>query len=386
MPVDRKMTMTDTKSVFLSTPDKVLDALADLAEWCSEWRMAVAWAGAAFGHGAHWQRLFPFLPKLRYAVVGLAFHQTEPWLLRQLYTRNVLRCVASATGTFHPKLYLFSRGDELRTVIGSPNFTASAFTNNVECATRTDTVRGSAFAVSIESFFARCMREARLMTREQLDDYEEHYHLLSPARRDMTDLRIFSDYGSASDAEEIALPELDLHPLEDEADIARAEILLGDRFQSFVTSSSVETVNYAFGSDQREVHWSEELGMWLSITPADDRFYNSFGLEKPGTARMLKITAEINSPREGANTAIQGCFAVDARTGDLWLVHRGGRIKRAHGEGPNFREVYQGPTAVLHDLERDREVFAFGRLDDANLPVTLAAFVRQVAAFKGQEE
>jgi len=379
------MPLTDAKVEFLSTPDKVLDALAELASWCSEWRMAVAWGGAAFGHGAHWQRLFPFLPKLRYAVVGLSFHQTEPWFLRQLYSRNVLRCVASATGTFHPKLYLFSRGDELRTVIGSPNFTASAFSNNVECATRTDTGRDSDFAVAVESFFARCMREGRLMTREQLDDYEEHYHLLSATRKDMEDLRIFPE-----DEPETILgedePELDLHPIGDAEDIARAEQMLADRFGPFISSSTVETVNYAFGSDDREVHWCKDLGMWFSVMPVEDRIYNSFGLEKPGSVRMLRITTEVNVALGSANTGIQGCFAVDAKTGDLWFVHRGGRIKRPHGEGPNFREVYEGPTAMLHDPDRDREVFAFGRLDDADLPMTLATFVRQIATFKGQVE
>jgi len=41
---------------------------------------------------------------------------------------------------------------------------------------------------------------------------------------------------------------------------------------------------------------------------------------------------------------------------------------------------------VLHDRDRDREVFLLGSLDDPDLPVTLADFVRQVAAFKGREE
>jgi hypothetical protein len=83
------------------------------------------------GHGRHWQALD--LKKVRKAVVGTAFAQTEPYALTELNNRDErLRLMINTTGTFHPKVILGTKGKLCRAIVGSANLTTAAFTKNTE--------------------------------------------------------------------------------------------------------------------------------------------------------------------------------------------------------------------------------------------------------------
>lgn len=104
-------------------------ALQDLVAWSNEVDLACAWATADKGRSPHWSLIDP--GKIRRAVIGVAFAQTEPWVLRTLHEANRLR-IGQCNGTFHPKLYLGFKGKELRAIVGSANLTGAAFASNVE--------------------------------------------------------------------------------------------------------------------------------------------------------------------------------------------------------------------------------------------------------------
>lgn len=117
------------KTTILQTAEAHFDAATALMSWASEIQLSCAWATSAEGTAAHW-KLLP-LAKLRRTIIGVEFAQTEPWVLRTLQALGTLK-VGGGNGTFHPKLYLGTKGQKARAIVGSANFTAAAFGSNTE--------------------------------------------------------------------------------------------------------------------------------------------------------------------------------------------------------------------------------------------------------------
>lgn len=90
----------------------------------------VAWAGKPFSHTI---ALSKNTSKIKNLVVGLHFYQTHPDFIEQFMGYKKMKFMAISAGTFHPKVYLFSNSpDEWEAIIGSANFTNSAFNINNE--------------------------------------------------------------------------------------------------------------------------------------------------------------------------------------------------------------------------------------------------------------
>ena len=64
----------------LVTPAAHLSALEKLFAWANEVDLACAWATAREGKADHWK--CTDISKIRTAVIGVEFAQTEPWVLR----------------------------------------------------------------------------------------------------------------------------------------------------------------------------------------------------------------------------------------------------------------------------------------------------------------
>ena len=92
---------------------------------------AVAW-GSMSPLASH---LLNHRSKVKLFAIGTHFHQTDPDLLEALQDVPMARVVSnSSAGTFHPKIYLFKTNDKFSLLLGSPNFTRSAFSLNHEAA------------------------------------------------------------------------------------------------------------------------------------------------------------------------------------------------------------------------------------------------------------
>lgn len=103
----------------------------ELIAWATTFDVCVAWATSSNGKGRHWEALD--LAKVRRAIVGTAFAQTEPAALVALNQKaDCLRLMINTTGTFHPKVILAQNGKLRRAIVGSANLTTAAFTNNTE--------------------------------------------------------------------------------------------------------------------------------------------------------------------------------------------------------------------------------------------------------------
>lgn len=116
----------------LSAADQVLKSLRSLTDWANDIYFAYAWVSSAGEKAEHWKALD--LAKVRQAVVGMHFNQTEPRALEILHREapTALRVVSDTSGVFHPKIIVGVRGKLARAIVGSSNFTKGGFQSNAE--------------------------------------------------------------------------------------------------------------------------------------------------------------------------------------------------------------------------------------------------------------
>lgn len=115
----------------ITSANALYDQLCRLFAWSDTVDMAYAWANSAEEQARHW-RTMP-LEKIRHAVIGTAFAQTEPRALEILDEKeDRLRLIITSRGTFHPKVVLGKRGSEAWAIVGSANFTKAAYSTNTE--------------------------------------------------------------------------------------------------------------------------------------------------------------------------------------------------------------------------------------------------------------
>lgn len=71
--------------------------------------------------------------RIKKLCVGLQFFGTHPDFVEQFYKHQGVRFIDQGKGTYHPKLYLFrNSATDWELLIGSANYTTSAFTKNTE--------------------------------------------------------------------------------------------------------------------------------------------------------------------------------------------------------------------------------------------------------------
>lgn len=153
----------------LVTPAAHTSALEKLFVWADEVDLACAWATANEGKAAHWKCID--VSKIRCAIIGVEFAHTEPWVLRTLLAGDRLR-VGQADGTFHPKVYIGSKGGRMRAIVGSANFTAAAFSSNVEFAVVLDGEKSDPRMKELEHFIRRQWKGGMKVDEEWLEEYQ----------------------------------------------------------------------------------------------------------------------------------------------------------------------------------------------------------------------
>jgi len=115
-----------------SSPAASLAALGELFAWADELWLAYAWATSNAGQAKHWAAL-P-LSKVKRAIIGTQFAQTEPAALRTFIDcgDGILKVVEDTGGVFHPKVVVGFRRGTVRALVGSSNFTSGGFGGNTE--------------------------------------------------------------------------------------------------------------------------------------------------------------------------------------------------------------------------------------------------------------
>lgn len=125
---------------------------------------------------------------------------------------------------------------------------------------------------------------------------------------------------------------------------------------------------------------------WATQAPSDDqdtpRFWNAFGLYKPG--KPQRIAVEINIPSDYPSASVGGFFASDTETGKVLLMHSGkvgGGLTGATKAG--FLEwLNRPPMEVVCRDQWTRTGIVISSIDSEHFVHDLSVFVRASAAFK----
>jgi HKD family nuclease len=156
---------------------------------------AVAWASHGF---PACKELLKHEKKIERGTVGIHFYQTDPDFIEHFLEDERIKFAKQASGTFHPKVYLFSSSkDDWSCLVGSANFTAAAFSNNSEACLvfeASDDPTG-ATRREIDKALAGYWKEADYFKTGELDLYRSLHELFRQKRRGMADN--FDDKGKA---------------------------------------------------------------------------------------------------------------------------------------------------------------------------------------------
>jgi hypothetical protein len=138
-----------------------------------EW--AVAWAGNDFEES---KLLGKYSDKIDKLIVGLHFYQTHPNFIRQYMEHPRVRFNPQTNDLFHSKIYLFYNTDQdWAAIIGSSNFTDSAFHKNYEANVLVTSSDSDAIDnyKRLRAYIAEIWDECKSFTKEDLKAYERCY-------------------------------------------------------------------------------------------------------------------------------------------------------------------------------------------------------------------
>jgi hypothetical protein len=155
------------------------------------------------------------------------------------------------------------------------------------------------------------------------------------------------------------------------------------KFKPFVDEAIKVKLGHQGAGFSAKVLWSKELGIWkFSQTVKEVRYWNAFGIGKPGTSSVLSIASEINFPWAEIDRKTGGAFAGD-HWGNVFVIHRGkiGGGKKGVGKSL-FEHNYRGIWSFMEDGDCVSEVAVIGNLKSDRFALQAAQFVKKIEIMK----
>ena len=155
------------------------------------------------------------------------------------------------------------------------------------------------------------------------------------------------------------------------------------KFKPFIDEEIKVKLGHQGASFSAKVLWSKKLGIWkFSQTVKEVRYWNAFGIGKPGTSSVLSIASEINFPWVQIDRKTGGAFADDHR-GNVFVIHRGkiGGGKKGVGKSL-FEHNYRGVWSFMEDGDFISEVAVIGNLASCRFAPQAAQFVKKIEIMK----
>ena len=155
------------------------------------------------------------------------------------------------------------------------------------------------------------------------------------------------------------------------------------QFKPFVDEEIKVKLGHQGAGFSAKVLWSEELGIWkFSQTIKEVRYWNAFGIGKPGMSSVLSIASEINFPWAQIDRKTGGAFAED-HWGNVFVIHRGKIGGGRKGVGKSlFEHNYRGVWSFMEDGDSISEVAVIGNLKSDRFALQLAQFVKKIEIMK----
>ena len=155
------------------------------------------------------------------------------------------------------------------------------------------------------------------------------------------------------------------------------------KFKPFVDEAIKVKLGHQGAGFSAKVLWSKSLGIWkFSQTIKEVRYWNAFGIGKPGMSSVLSIASEINFPWAQIDRKTGGAFAED-HWGNVFVIHRGkiGGGKKGVGKSL-FEHNYRGVWSFMEDGDSICQVAVIGDLKSSRFAIQVAQFVKKIEIMK----
>jgi hypothetical protein len=155
------------------------------------------------------------------------------------------------------------------------------------------------------------------------------------------------------------------------------------KFKPFIDEQIKVKLGHQGAGFPAKVSWSKELGIWkFSQTVKEVRYWNAFGIGKPGTSSVISIASEINFPWAQIDRKTGGAFAEDA-WGNIFVIHRGKIGGGRKGVGKSlFEHNYRGVWSFMEDGDSISQVAVIGALNSPRFALQAAQFVKKIEILK----
>jgi len=148
---------------------------AALCNQYDHYKWAVAWAGKESGFDLA-KILKKNKNKVERLIVGLHFCQTDPLFIKHYMDHPTVRFIKQTEGVFHPKMYFFyNSSDDWAAIVGSSNFTFSAFNVNREANVYFCQDDGEGLFEQLNEYIDCLWEEAGVISAPELVLYERIY-------------------------------------------------------------------------------------------------------------------------------------------------------------------------------------------------------------------
>jgi len=155
------------------------------------------------------------------------------------------------------------------------------------------------------------------------------------------------------------------------------------KFKPFIDEVIKVKLGHQGAGFPAKVLWSKSLGIWkFSQTIKEVRYWNAFGVGRPGTSSVVSIASEINFPWAQIDRKTGGAFAEDA-WGNIFVIHRGkiGGGKKGVGKSL-FEHNYRGVWSFMEDGDSISQVAVIGDLKSGRFALQVAQFVKKIEILK----
>jgi hypothetical protein len=155
------------------------------------------------------------------------------------------------------------------------------------------------------------------------------------------------------------------------------------KFKPFIDEEIKVKLGHQGAGFPAKVLWSKSLGIWkFSRAIKEVRYWNAFGVGKPGASNVLSIASEINFPCAQIDRKTGGAFAEDA-WGNIFVIHRGkiGGGKKGVGKSL-FEHNYRGVWSFMEDGDSISQVAVIGDLKSSRFALQVAQFVKKIEIMK----
>lgn len=202
---------------FIADNNETVALFTTLCKNYANYEWAVAWAGEVNGFDMA-NILSANENKIRKLVVGLHFYQTAPSFIRRFISNKQVRFVLQSDGTFHSKVYLFyNSSSDWAAIVGSMNFTTSAFHKNSEAGICISSKDASVDTFNqIRNYIASIWENGKMMSEDDLSAYTGASNLQQSKLDSLRRLEVLSNKVVVSSLDVMTWPEYYKAMLENE--------------------------------------------------------------------------------------------------------------------------------------------------------------------------